>query len=800
MASPQIGITLCNSSEPVSGAELVTVEALDASGIAAAAGLQVGYAVLAVNGHPVTTHSEAIQCINGARRQLSLLFVPLTGTPMITPVSTPTSTPVHSGRSVHDEPGMAPLAPLEPATSPIHACANGWAEKRSHGSTPCTTPPITPSPPITPDSSSRAGSSRPGSSRGGSSRGGSSRGGSSRAGDSHSARAGDPATYSPRPPSSPRPESPASPFQRKCAWGDGQNSAGVQLSLERSLALQTELKASEESRNTFEAKLKSSFDASRDAAGEIPEFVRAARTIRCDKSRGPLLITVASYPLQRGVLLTALGDASEAARGGLRVGDVIVSINSQTYSTPPDAIAAVDFSDDIVVFEIARRVVSDVTLDKLEGDIGITMCNSSEPVSGAELVTVEALDASGIAAAAGLQVGYAVLAVNGHPVTTHSEAIQCIDDAPDMVSLLFVPICCATPGSTPSSSHNGSQRGESHGGASAVATPACGTQERRSSPSTPGSSGGGGSTPRNLLSPRLLTGSPASPLKAWGLKRRNSFGRKPEMKVTDVARDKAKDKEKSSPSPRPPLAPPPAQSQSPRSSAPASPAPVLRRMASARPETRTIRCDKSRGDVPITVSPYPMGRGMLLMAIEDNSEAVRAGLRVGDVIMTINSQTFSTPPEAIGLVDSADILDFEIARGLVSVVTLDKSEGEVGITMCNSSEPMSGAELVTIEALEDDGLASEAGLQAGCAVLAVNGEIVTMHFDAIRLIVEPPELVTLLYVPLEQAGSPRQQNVPASPSQSAWGDRIDFQRRPGRSSIVRQPLASGSLHPAQSSF
>ena len=40
-------------------------------------------------------------------------------------------------------------------------------------------------------------------------------------------------------------------------------------------------------------------------------------TITCDKRRGALLVTVATNPLGPGVLLTRLGNNSEAARAGL---------------------------------------------------------------------------------------------------------------------------------------------------------------------------------------------------------------------------------------------------------------------------------------------------------------------------------------------------------------------------------------------------------------------------------------------------------------------------------------------------
>merc|ERR1712167_326818 len=63
-------------------------------------------------------------------------------------------------------------------------------------------------------------------------------------------------------------------------------------------------------------------------------------------------------------------------------------------------------------------------------------------------------------------------------------------------------------------------------------------------------------------------------------------------------------------------------------------------------------------------------------------------------------------------------------------ITLDKSKGDVGVTLANSDDGLG----VVVLGLEQSGLAIQAGLKVGDVILRVNGHAVDNHAGAIALV------------------------------------------------------------------
>ena len=155
-------------------------------------------------------------------------------------------------------------------------------------------------------------------------------------------------------------------------------------------------------------------------------------TIIVTKSSGRLGLTCENHPKRKGALVVGLVEASTAAAAGLRVGDLIVSVNHYPVSTSKECIKHIDQNADVLQLRLAcatRKVV----LNKAHGCVGIETCR--QPTCGVGVEVAMVVDGSP-AADAGVCVGDTVLSVNGTLVRSHAQAIELVD-AEDIVELVL---------------------------------------------------------------------------------------------------------------------------------------------------------------------------------------------------------------------------------------------------------------------------------------------------------------------------------------------------------------------------
>ena len=93
-------------------------------------------------------------------------------------------------------------------------------------------------------------------------------------------------------------------------------------------------------------------------------------------------------------------------------------------------------------------------------------------------------------------------------------------------------------------------------------------------------------------------------------------------------------------------------------------------MLDARMGSRRVTIDKKRGDVGITLINNDEGEGVIISGLTETGNAIKAGLKIGDVILSVNSHLVNTHSEAIQLIDNSKK---EIVFGLSSV---SRPEGE----------------------------------------------------------------------------------------------------------------------------
>jgi len=160
--------------------------------------------------------------------------------------------------------------------------------------------------------------------------------------------------------------------------------------------------------------------------------------------------------------------------------------------------------------------------------------------------------------------------------------------------------------------------------------------------------------------------------------------------------------------------------------------------------TRTLPLDKSLGRVGITCFNAASGVGVVIASLVEGSVAREAGLNVGDTVLTINERILRTHEEAVELIDTSDSLEL-VTFGDTRVVELAKGGNgkKLGLTVTNNPESAGG---VVVAGLVRGGLASNF-LQLGDVIIAVDEQIVNTHQEAIALVDNNPDLLTLLVGP-----------------------------------------------------
>ena len=152
---------------------------------------------------------------------------------------------------------------------------------------------------------------------------------------------------------------------------------------------------------------------------------------------------------------------------------------------------------------------------------------------------------------------------------------------------------------------------------------------------------------------------------------------------------------------------------------------------------RSVTLRKSEVDPGLTLSNQSdaFKPGVVVSAIEAGLGADRAGLSVGDVILSINGQKVGNRGRAVELIDAAadEIeLDMPVMPAKGRNVMLRKSEVEPGLTLCNQRDAFAPG--VVVSAIEAGLGADQAGLSVGDVILSINGQPVGNHNRAVELI------------------------------------------------------------------
>ena len=138
-------------------------------------------------------------------------------------------------------------------------------------------------------------------------------------------------------------------------------------------------------------------------------------------------------------------------------------------------------------------------------------------------------------------------------------------------------------------------------------------------------------------------------------------------------------------------------------------------------------------------------RGVLIVDVEENSPAENAGLRLGDIITSIDGLRVKTVESVInrlGLVRIGQTIDLQVVRGdrefkVAASVANTASTSSVrllrGVQLQNR-ETRSGRKFVSIAGLDGDSLLKQRGLRKGDIILSVDREPVETEEDLQRVL------------------------------------------------------------------
>ena len=173
-------------------------------------------------------------------------------------------------------------------------------------------------------------------------------------------------------------------------------------------------------------------------------------------------------------------------------------------------------------------------------------------------------------------------------------------------------------------------------------------------------------------------------------------------------------------------------------------------------QTEALVIDCRSGHLGMTICNHPLG--VVVTATDPADLAYRAGLRTGDVLVTVNETRVTDHSAAARLMfdattgqhiwDSLALTYYSAAtcerfllkrRRLANLCSLDTSQGHVGITL--TSHPLG---LLVCDINPSD-LAYQAGIRAGAVLVTLNGHAVLDHREAVDVISACTERLRLSY-------------------------------------------------------
>lgn len=166
----------------------------------------------------------------------------------------------------------------------------------------------------------------------------------------------------------------------------------------------------------------------------------------------------------------------------------------------------------------------------------------------------------------------------------------------------------------------------------------------------------------------------------------------------------------------------------------------------ARP-TRAVNLDVGSGrSVGVSCAAATSAGGAVVSGVEAGSLAAAAGLLVGDTVLSVNGALTRTHEEAAQLIEAASSALELVLAANARPLTIQRKKGHlVGLTVADrSAEGEGSVGGVVVIALEQGGLALEAGLQLGDIVLSVDGALVRQHWDAIQILDAAPQSFDLV--------------------------------------------------------
>jgi len=148
--------------------------------------------------------------------------------------------------------------------------------------------------------------------------------------------------------------------------------------------------------------------------------------------RCKLEISFVNHPRTDGVVLvSSLGPEGACAANGILVGHHISKINDIRFKDHQTAVWLADNADSKVVFTLASEM-RQITLDHTRKNLGISIVDN---VTAGVGVIVTCVQPSLAGALAGLEVGHAILAVNGKLAWRHEEVMSQMDGHIGLVEL-----------------------------------------------------------------------------------------------------------------------------------------------------------------------------------------------------------------------------------------------------------------------------------------------------------------------------------------------------------------------------